>query len=133
MDTGTTLIVAPQNDADAVHAQIPGAQSDGQGGYTIPCTTTKQVAFTFGGVVFPIDTRDMLFLPVDPNNLLGDCVSAISAGNVGQQNEWLVGATFLKNAYFATNTKANKIGLAHLNTTDTAASAETSKTKASLI
>ncbi|SNX84309.1 related to extracellular aspartic proteinase [Melanopsichium pennsylvanicum] len=122
LDTGTTLIVAPQRDADAVHAQIPGSKSDGQGGYTIPCTTTKQVAFKFGGVVFPIDSRDMLFLPVDANDLKGECVSAISAGNVGQANEWLVGATFLKNVYFATNTKANVIGLAPLNTTNTAPS-----------
>ena len=130
LDTGTTLIVAPEADANAVHAAIPGAKSDGQGGYTIPCTTTKQVAFTFGGVTFPIDTRDMLFLPVDPDNLLGECVSAISAGNVGQRNEWLVGATFLKNVYFATNTQANMIGLAHLNTTNTAPSASANGTTA---
>lgn len=132
LDTGTTLIVAPQIDADAVHAQIPGSKSDGQGGYTIPCTTTKQVAFTFGGVEFPIDTRDMLFVPEDPNNLLGQCVSAISAGNVGQNNEWLVGATFLKNVYFATNSQANKIGLAHLNTTNTATSAKANSTSTSV-
>lgn len=131
LDTGTTLIVAPPADADAVHAQIPGAQSDGQGGYTIPCTTTKQVAFTFGGVEFPIDTRDMLFVPVDDNDLMGQCVSAISAGNVGQQNEWLVGATFLKNVYFATNTQANKIGLAHLNTTDTSVASSWSASSSS--
>ncbi|TKY85697.1 hypothetical protein EX895_005237 [Sporisorium graminicola] len=129
LDTGTTLIVAPQEDADALHAKIQGSKSDGQGGYTIPCTTTSQVAFTFGGKVFPIDTRDMLFLPADSNNLEGDCVSSVSAGNVGQNNEWLVGATFLKNVYFATNTKANKIGLAKLNTTDTSA-ATTSKNNA---
>lgn len=121
LDTGTTLIVAPQSDADALHAKIEGSKSDGQGGYTIPCTTTAQVALTFGGKEFPIDTRDMLFLPVDADNLTGDCVSAISAGNVGQNNEWLVGATFLKNVYFATNTEANKIGLAKLNSTNTSA------------
>lgn len=34
----TTLIVAPQNDAEAIHAAIPGSSSDGQGGYIIPCT-----------------------------------------------------------------------------------------------
>lgn len=121
LDTGTTLIVAPPADADTLHAAIPGSKSDGQGGYTIPCTTTAQVSLTFGGIQFPIDTRDMLFVPVDAGDLTGDCVSAVSAGNVGQNNEWLVGATFLKNVYFATNTKANKIGLARLNTTDTAA------------
>lgn len=131
LDTGTTLIVAPESDADAVHAKIPGAKSDGQGGYTIPCTTTKQLSFTFGGIQFPIDTRDMLFLPVNPDDLTGECVSAISAGNVGQNNEWLVGATFLKNVYFATNTQANKIGLAHLNVTAPSSSAASASTSTS--
>jgi hypothetical protein len=38
LDTGTTLIIAPQADADAFHAAIPGAASDGNGGFTVPCT-----------------------------------------------------------------------------------------------
>ncbi|KAE8214677.1 hypothetical protein CF327_g1951 [Tilletia walkeri] len=92
LDTGTTLIVAPKKDADAVHAAIPGSKSDGQGGYYIPCTTTQSLALTFGGVTFPIDPRDMLFLPVDQTNLQGDCISAISSGQVGQKDEWLKGA-----------------------------------------
>ncbi|CAO1626509.1 unnamed protein product [Sympodiomycopsis kandeliae] len=114
LDTGTTLIVAPQADADALHSAIPGSRSDGQGGYTIPCTTAKQVSFKFGGQDWKMDARDMVFLPVDENNLKGDCVSAISAGTVGQKGEWLVGAAFLKNVYFATNTKSNTLALGHL-------------------
>ncbi|KAK0548188.1 hypothetical protein OC846_004578 [Tilletia horrida] len=114
LDTGTTLIVAPRRDADAVHAAIPGSRSDGQGGYYIPCTTNQSLALTFGGVSFSIDPRDMLFLPVDQNNLQGDCISAISSGQVGQQNEWLVGAVWLKNLYFATNSRTNTIGLGKL-------------------
>ncbi|KAE8225421.1 hypothetical protein CF319_g1829 [Tilletia indica] len=114
LDTGTTLIVAPKKDADAVHAAIPGSKSDGQGGYYIPCTTTQSLALTFGGVTFPIDPRDMLFLPVDQTNLQGDCISAISSGQVGQKDEWLVGAVWLKNLYFATNSRTNTIGLGKL-------------------
>lgn len=90
LDTGTTLIIAPDNDAAAVHQAIPGAQSDGQGGFTIPCTTNASVALTFGGQSFAIDTQDLLFSPVDPNNLQGDCVSGISSGQVGAATEWLV-------------------------------------------
>lgn len=90
LDTGTTLIIAPDADAAAVHAAIPGAQSDGQGGFTIPCTTTASVALTFGGQSFAIDTRDLLFAPVDPNDLTGDCVSGISSGQIGAATEWLV-------------------------------------------
>lgn len=90
LDTGTTLIVAPPADAAAVHQQIPGAQSDGQGGFTIPCTTTASVALSFGGQDFAIDTRDLLFSPVDPNDLTGDCVSGISSGEIDGQTTWLV-------------------------------------------
>jgi hypothetical protein len=114
LDTGTTLIVAPQADADAVHRAIPGAKSDGQGGYTIPCTTTGAVTFSFGGREWPMTPNDMKFLPVDSQNLKGDCISSISAGDVGQANEWLVGAAFLRNIYLATNTKSNSVGLGAL-------------------
>ncbi|KAI0955975.1 hypothetical protein AcV7_006503 [Taiwanofungus camphoratus] len=114
LDTGTTLIIAPDNDAAAVHQAIPGAQSDGQGGFTIPCTTNASVALTFGGQSFAIDTQDLLFSPVDPNNLQGDCVSGISSGQVGAATEWLLGDVFLKNAYFSVNTNKNQISLATL-------------------
>lgn len=114
LDTGTTLIVAPTKDADAVHKAISGSRSDGQGGYYIPCTFNQTLSLAFDGTSFDIDPRDMTFLPVDENNLQGECVSSISAGQVGQENEWLVGAAFLKNVYFATNTKSNTIGLAKL-------------------
>jgi len=114
LDTGTTLIIAPAADAAAVHALIPGSASDGQGGFTIPCTTTASVALTFGGQTFAIDTQDLLFAPVDANNLQGDCVSGISSGNVGGAQEWLVGDVFLKNAYFSTDVGKNQISLAKL-------------------
>lgn len=114
LDTGTTLIVAPTKDADLIHAQIPGAKSDGSGGYTLPCTTTKQLSFTFGGQEWPLNSEDMIFLPVDDTKLDGDCISSISAGNVGGNDEWLLGASFVKNAYFATNNKANVVGLGRL-------------------
>lgn len=90
LDTGTTLVIAPPADAAAVHAAIPGAQSDGQGGFTIPCTTTASVALSFSGQSFAIDTRDLLFAPVDPTDLTGDCVSGISSGQIGGAEEWLV-------------------------------------------
>lgn len=90
LDTGTTLIIAPQADADAVHAAIPGAQSDGQGGYTIPCTSNTSIALGFGGSQFAINPVDLLFTPVDPNDLTGDCVSGISAGEIDGATTWLV-------------------------------------------
>jgi hypothetical protein len=114
LDTGTTLIIAPTADAEAVHAMIPGSKSDGQGGFTIPCTTTTVVSMTFGGQAFDINPTDLLFTPVDPNNLQGDCISGISTGQIGGPLQWLVGDVFLKNAYYSTNVGKNQISLAKL-------------------
>lgn len=90
LDTGTTLAVLPSQDAIAVHQAIPGAASDGQGGFTVPCNTNSSVAFVFGGHSFAIDSRDIAFVPVNPADPAGDCISGITSGSVGGANEWLV-------------------------------------------
>ncbi|KAF8311983.1 acid protease [Clavulina sp. PMI_390] len=114
MDTGTTLMIVPTADADAIHSAIPGAASDGQGGFTVPCTTTASVAITVGGQSFSIDPRDIAFSPVNANDLTGDCISGISAGQIGGADEWLVGDVFLKNAYFSVDESKNTVSLAKL-------------------
>jgi len=116
LDTGTTLIVAPPSDAAAVHALIAGSASDGQGGFTVPCTTNASVALTFGGTSFPIESQDIAFQPVDASDPTGDCISGISSGEVGAATEWLVGDVFLKNAYFSVDVGKNAISLATLAT-----------------
>jgi len=114
LDTGTTLIIAPPSDAATVHQNIQGAKSDGQGGFTVPCTTNASVALSFGGTSFAIDPRDIAFQPVDPADPTGDCISGIGAGNIGGATEWLVGDVFLKNAYFSTDVAKNTVSLAKL-------------------
>ncbi|KAF8591109.1 aspartic peptidase A1 [Ramaria rubella] len=112
LDTGTTLVIAPPQDALAVHQLIPGAASDGQGGFIVPCTTNASVALTFGGQSFAIDSRDLATLPLNPQDPTGNCTSGISSGAVGGGDEWLVGDVFLKNAYFSTDVTNNEISLA---------------------
>ena len=115
LDTGTSLIIAPQDAADAIHQAIDGAKPDGNGGYTLPCTTKARLSFTFAGTSFTMDSRDLLFAPKDSNNLQGTCVSAVSTGSTMDNAGWLLGAAFLKNVYFATNSDANQVGLGQLN------------------
>jgi len=114
LDTGTTLIIAPAQDAIAVHKLIDGAQSDGQGGFTVPCNTKASIALSFGGTEFAIDPRDIAVQPLDPNDPNGDCISGIASGNIGGAQEWLVGDVFLKNAYFSTDVTKNTLSLAKL-------------------
>lgn len=112
LDTGTTLIVAPANDAAAIMQQINGSGQLQDGSFTIPCQTTQQVALSFGGTEFAIDARDLAFSPL--NNANGDCLAGIQAGNIGGNTEWLVGDVFLKNAYFSHDVNKNTVSLAKL-------------------
>ena len=89
LDTGTSVLVVPDVDAKIIHAEIPGAKSDGQSGYLVSCTTTAVVSFTFGGQQFDINPLDLVFSPVDRNNLKGDCYSGIAPGTIGSANQWL--------------------------------------------
>lgn len=115
LDTGTTLALLPAQDAIALHQQIPGSSFDGESSFTVPCDSTTVVSFSFGGRAFDIDPRDLAFVPVDPANpRTGDCISGISAGNFGGRNQWLLGATFLKNVYYSTDVGKNTISLAKL-------------------
>lgn len=54
-------------------------------------------------------------MPVNGNDLTGDCVSSISAGdNDGGENTWLVGDPFLKNVFFSTEVDKNTLSFAKL-------------------
>ena len=88
LDTGTALLYVPTADAVAIHAQIPGSKNY-DGVFIIPCTTTSVVSFTFGGRAFDINPVDLLFQPVNPNNLTGECFSTIVAGQFGGPEQWL--------------------------------------------
>jgi hypothetical protein len=83
------LILAPTEDAVAVHQLITGSKTDGQGGFSVPCTFNQTLALSFGGNEFTIDPRDVVITPVDPTDPTGDCISGISGG-FGGATEWLV-------------------------------------------
>ncbi|GLB40483.1 putative acid protease [Lyophyllum shimeji] len=136
MDTGTTLIIAPQEDVDAIHRLIPGAYQNPDMGWTVPCVPPANAkppfALQFGGRSFPVDVRDLAFLPVDEADPKGNCTSGITAGNIGTSTQWLVtfeiytfadttsaqqvGDVFLKNVYMSTDVGTDKISFAKLKT-----------------
>ncbi|KAF8753466.1 Acid protease [Rhizoctonia solani] len=97
LDTGTSLIIAPLPMPRPFTPRFPAP-----------------IAFTMGGQSFAIDPRDLLFVPVNQNNLKGDCVSGIMSGQIGGPQEWLVGDVFLKNVYFSHDVSKNAITLAKL-------------------
>ncbi|CAB5350163.1 uncharacterized protein OCT59_025944 [Rhizophagus irregularis] len=110
IDTGTTLVIIPPEDADAIHNAIPGAKKQGQN-YLIPTNSKAVVAFTFGGVTYNINPADMTV--DDVGN--GLSVSGIQGENMpGMENTWLVGDVFLKNVFNAYDVNKSAVGFAPL-------------------
>jgi cathepsin D len=111
IDTGTSTIILPDNDAAEIHSQISGATLDPNSGmFIIPCNTTSVVAFKFGGVDFEINPKDLITAPIDGSN----CISSIMPGfNLdGKNDTWLVGTPFLKNVYSVFQVKNPSVGFA---------------------
>ncbi|CAG8752385.1 7660_t:CDS:1, partial [Dentiscutata erythropus] len=72
IDTGTSAMIIPQNDAAAIHNQIPGSSYQ-DGVYIIPCDTTAIISLKFGGVYYKIPSRDLTNSPISGTQ----CISPI--------------------------------------------------------
>lgn len=105
IDTGTTLIGAPEDIADQFYSQIPNAQPVNVGGeqgyYAYPCDTNLNVAFTFGGKTWSINSADFSGGTVAQDRSGQNyCLGAIFGANLGSgAPEWIVGDSFLKNVF----------------------------------
>ncbi|RIB14126.1 aspartic peptidase domain-containing protein, partial [Gigaspora rosea] len=109
IDTGTTLLIIPADDAAAVHKQIPGSKFDPSAiAYIIPCNTAAVVSLKFGGVNYKIPSKDLIFDKKSKNQ----CLSSIIPVADPSWDFWLVGQTFLKNVYSAFDFGNKKVGFA---------------------
>jgi hypothetical protein len=58
IDTGTSVVIAPQADAQAIYAAIPGSNLGQNGLFTYPCSANPDVALNFAGQNFNIKAAD---------------------------------------------------------------------------
>lgn len=94
IDSGSTIVTAPQAAADAFWQNVQGASlfDQSQGLYSYPCSSPPQVSFNWGGQDWQI-SADALSLG-ETQQGSGLCVGAISGGNLGLgDNVWLLGDT----------------------------------------
>ncbi|KAL6706153.1 hypothetical protein ACN47E_006069 [Coniothyrium glycines] len=94
IDTGTSFILMPRPDAEALHARIPGSAQSGET-FSVPCDTSAVVQFSFGNTVYNISTSDWRGGKLDS----GLCRSNIVGRQTFSASQWLVGDVFLKNVY----------------------------------
>ncbi|CAG8450467.1 4113_t:CDS:1 [Ambispora leptoticha] len=104
VDTGTTIIFVPPQDAKEIYKGIHGTN----GTFFFPCHNAPKVSLKFGGKTWDIDIRDLV---TSVGN--GYCI-----GNIREDptsiTQWTLGDTFLKNVYSVFDQSTNRVGFASL-------------------
>ncbi|KAI5457365.1 aspartic peptidase domain-containing protein [Mariannaea sp. PMI_226] len=114
IDTGTSFIFGPSDSVTALHGLIPGAHSDDNATWTVPCDSDKNLTVIFSGVEHRISPSDW----ISPKSKSGSCTSNIYGHEV-VQGAWLLGDTFLKNVYAVFDMDQRRIGFAQSGVTKT--------------
>ncbi|KAI1791329.1 protease [Ganoderma leucocontextum] len=115
IDSGSTIITAPQDAALAFWESVDGADyyDQSQGLYSYPCNYAPKVSFNWGGKDWSISAKDLSLGETGQGS--GICVGAIAGGDLGLgDNVWLLGDTFMKNAYTVFSVQDNGVGFASL-------------------
>ncbi|KAI0173155.1 acid protease [Hypoxylon sp. FL1284] len=106
-DTGTTLLLADANVADAYYKQVDGAVDDQQqGGFTFPCNAQlPDLQLDVGGSMATVKGSDINFAQVDD----ATCFGGLQATTAGLQ---IYGDIFFKSNFVAFNGGNNSLGFA---------------------
>ncbi|KAJ4294553.1 hypothetical protein N0V90_008244 [Kalmusia sp. IMI 367209] len=105
IDTGTSFIFMPEDDAIALHKLVDGYTQSGES-FTVPCSTTKEIQVKFGSATYAISTKDWIGGKTSGEQ----CRSNIFGRQTFGENQWLMGDVFLKNVYTAFDFDNSKVG-----------------------
>jgi len=110
IDTGTTLIVAPDADALAINQALNAQAVEGDGGiFAISCDTSSLPAVT---ITFPGGSFDVPPSSYVMSNGDGTCISGISGDGGMGLTQWIVGDVFLRTYYAVFDAGNNQVGFA---------------------
>lgn len=105
IDTGTSYILMPLEDAKALHGKIPGSSNSGET-FAIPCDTQLSIQFTFSGVTYDVSPKDYVGKP----DKAGKCASNIVGHQSFGPDTWMLGDVYLKNVYTVFDFDNDRIG-----------------------
>lgn len=107
IDTGTTYILLPPDDAKSLHSQIPGSSQDGEL-FHVPCSLKEPIQIFISGVPYNITPADFIGKQLKGGSL---CESNIIGMQAFEEGQWLLGDVFLKNVYTLFDIDRNRIGM----------------------
>jgi hypothetical protein len=105
IDTGSSLVFIPADDAKKLHALLPRSRQNGDQ-FILPCSSTALLRFTFGGIGFDMPPQDYVGKPTEG----GMCASHIVGKQALGPTQWLLGDAFLKNAYTVFDLDRSQVG-----------------------
>lgn len=105
IDTGSSFLLLPPDDAKKLFDAFPGSQSNGDQ-YRLPCSSGTVLEFKLGGEAYDMSPEDYLGPPSDG----GMCESNILARQTFHPDQWILGASFLRNVYTVFDYDQNRVG-----------------------
>ena len=106
IDTGTSFLLLPPDDAENLHSKIPGFHRNGET-FSVPCSTTQPVQLIFSGIRYNVSSTDYVLKSEADSEM---CPSNIIGKKPFDDNQWLIGDVFLKNVYTVFDFDKNQVG-----------------------
>lgn len=121
LDSGTTLIYAPDDIALAVAKKLGAVHIPFINMYVGSCTPdVEDIEFNFGKVTVKVKAKDLMFKPLGPNSkpFLNRCIAGFMNSPA---DYYILGDAFLRSAYAYYDLEANQVGVAQVKYTNATA------------
>lgn len=112
IDTGTTGMALPLEDADELHEALFGTDyiTDSNGNYAFLCNATAEIIFTIDTHNFTLSVDNIRASAYTGSTLSGYCASKVQGTE--DDEYWILGASFLQGYYSVFDLAESRIGFA---------------------